>query len=370
MADKITVAFLYEAAKGNFVPVPDWKPGGAPLAIYMLATELAKDQSFDVRVIVDPPVPAERVEGVQLVGRRAMIKHGVPGLSRIINRQRKAAGFARERFVLVSTVARPDLLPVYQPVVHAMGGKTLYRIASDWDVKPEERGSDGSDEFTRALLEADAVVAQTSEQERALLARYGKSSTVVEPGFRIPRGRPTAVKDIILWVGQAYPYKRPWVCLDAARALPDEKFVMIMPDMSNGLFEAIATEAEHCPNVEIIESVPFDETQAFFDRAKILLNTSTLEGFPNTLHQAAIGMTATLSLLWDGGGYLPDSGVGLCANGSTDDFVRLLRELIRDEDRRRFMGEVARRRVEQHNDVAVTAECYKTIFRSLVDSAG
>jgi len=368
MADKITVAFLYEAAKGNFIHVSGWKPGGAPLAIYMLATELAKDDEFDVRVIVDPPVPAERVEGVQLVARRAMIKHGVPGLSRSINKQRRAAGFERERFILVSTVARPDLLPVYQPVAHAMGGKTLYRIASDWDVKPEERGSDGSDEFTRALLAADAVVAQTREQQSELLSRFGKSSTVVEPGFRIPRGRPTAEKDTILWVGQAYPYKRPWICLEAARALPDEKFVMIMPDMRNGLFEAISTEAEHCPNVEIIESMPFDETQAFFDRAKILLNTSTLEGFPNTLHQAGIGMTATLSLLWDGGGYLPDSGVGLCANGSIDEFLHMLRDLIRDEARRCRMGDIARERVEKHNDVAVAAERYKTILRSLADS--
>jgi len=370
MAEKITVAFLYDAAKAHFVHVPGWKPGGAPLAIYMLATEIAKDDEFDVRVIVDPPVPSERVEGVELVARSDMIRRGVPGLSRILNRRRLAVGFERERFILVTTVARPDLLPVYQPVAHAMGGRTVYRVASDWDVKPEQRGSDGSDSFTRALLAADAIVAQTAAQSGELFARYGKTSTVIEPGFRIPAARPTVAKDIILWVGQAYPYKRPWTCLEAARALPHEKFVMIMPDMGNGLFEAISTEAEHCPNVRIIESVPFDETQGFYDRAKVMLNTSTLEGFPNTLHQAGIGMTPTLSLQWDGGGYLPDSGVGLCANGSTDQFVELLCGLIHDADRLRRMGEAARERVETHNNIVATAECYKKLFRSLADSAG
>ncbi|MDZ4180688.1 MAG: hypothetical protein U1E29_15895, partial [Coriobacteriia bacterium] len=73
----ITIVFVYDNAKGWFLDVPGWRPGGGSRAIYTLATELAQDSAFDVRLLVPGAVPTHPVEGVQLVTTiRGPVKRG------------------------------------------------------------------------------------------------------------------------------------------------------------------------------------------------------------------------------------------------------------------------------------------------------
>lgn len=366
IADAITVVFAYEEAKGCFVDTPGWKPGGAPIAIYTLATELAKDHSFDVRVLVHGSVPAERVEGVRLVSRPLPIQRGVPGLSRILNRERARRPFrGHRRLVVITTVSQTGRLPALQSAVHAVDGKIIYRIASDLDVRPEDRGDDGGDPFTRALLKCDALVAQTERQVTELRSRFGHEATLIPPSFRIPPEAPLPEKDSVLWVGQSYAVKRPWVFLELARAYPAERFIMVFPAVQQDIWDAVMESARHVPNLHVVESIPPSEIQPYYDRAKVLVNTSQIEGFPNTFHQAAIARTPVLSLSWNAGGYLDTFELGMCADGDVDTMIRQLGQMLTDPALRERMGANARRQVEARNDVSVAIESYKQLIRAI-----
>jgi glycosyltransferase involved in cell wall biosynthesis len=96
----------------------------------------------------------------------------------------------------------------------------------------------------------------------------------------------------VLWVATVHDYTRPEMLLDIARRLPQRRFVMIGGQavagerLRQGYFEAIREQAAQLPNVEFKGFLPLAEVESWFDRARILVNTSSYEGMPNTFMQA------------------------------------------------------------------------------------
>jgi glycosyltransferase involved in cell wall biosynthesis len=58
------------------------------------------------------------------------------------------------------------------------------------------------------------------------------------------------------------------------------------PGANRALYEAIAERAARLPNVQFKGFLPLHETERWFDRARVLVNTSDYEGMPNTFLQA------------------------------------------------------------------------------------
>ena len=94
----------------------------------------------------------------------------------------------------------------------------------------------------------------------------------------------------MLWTATVRPSKRPEILLEIARRLPNCRFVMIGgPDPGRREAEyvrSIAAAARALPNIEVRGFVPFAEAERAFDGARVVLNTSAYEGFPNTFLQA------------------------------------------------------------------------------------
>jgi glycosyltransferase involved in cell wall biosynthesis len=86
------------------------------------------------------------------------------------------------------------------------------------------------------------------------------------------------------------PSKRAELALEIARRLPAHNFVMIGgpdPDRrSQEYFASLKEAAKSHPNLEIKGFVPLAETEKHFNNARVFLNTSEYEGFPNTFLQA------------------------------------------------------------------------------------
>ena len=77
-----------------------------------------------------------------------------------------------------------------------------------------------------------------------------------------------------------------------AERLPHRRFVMIGGSaavgerLRQGYFEAIRDRADKLPNVEFQGFLPLAEVEKWFDRGRVLVNTSVYEGMPNTFMQA------------------------------------------------------------------------------------
>ena len=94
----------------------------------------------------------------------------------------------------------------------------------------------------------------------------------------------------VLWVATVRPSKRPEMLLELARPMPQHRFVVIGgsdPGRRAAEYqESIRQAAAALPNVEFRGFVPFVEADRFFDGARVVINTSLYEGFPNTFLQA------------------------------------------------------------------------------------
>jgi glycosyltransferase involved in cell wall biosynthesis len=173
------------------------------------------------------------------------------------------------------------------------GRKVIFRIASNSDCDP----SGSLVQYWRdrvlyryGLTRADVVLAQTVHQQRALGENFGKAARIAPALIeRAGRCRSFDERDIdALWVGNIRSVKRPDLLLEVARNLPHIRFHMVGGPMpgADRLFEATRLGAEKLPNVRFHGAVPHHDVRALYERARILVSTSEVEGFPNTYLQA------------------------------------------------------------------------------------
>ena len=179
----------------------------------------------------------------------------------------------------------------------------------------------------RILQEVDAIVAQTPAQSAMLQERFGRTATVIPNPVDVAewdaRRQPPATREetagldrYVLWVGRAESvHKRPDVCLDVARRCPEIRFLMVMNPRDPHVEAAVRRDAP--PNVRILSAVPFARMPAVFARSAALLNTSSLEGFPNVFLQAALSRVPIASLEV-GREFLERIGCGCFAGGDLD----------------------------------------------------
>lgn len=340
------VCFVSQAAYGLFDPGCTAPFGGAELQMFVIAKELAKDPSLDVHFLVqDYDQPKSQRFGAITVWRYARpLKH-----ARWAAPIRWIASAASTYWTL--SAIKPDTIietPAGFPTavaakwrwMHRRNARFVYWMASDADIEGgisphalERRIAAGG------VKRADLVIAQNSHQ-RDGLARLGKASIVLRNAFPMRETPPAVAKDgSVLWVSSSQELKQPDAFLDLAEARPTTPFVMVMPRSNVEVFERASARARSLANVEFHESVPYDEIQALFDRARVFVNTSTVEGFPNTFIQAAMGATPVLTLNIDPDGVLGDEGFGVCVKGDAEALARELDALLRDDERVRAMGQ-------------------------------
>jgi glycosyltransferase involved in cell wall biosynthesis len=150
-------------------------------------------------------------------------------------------------------------------------------------------------------------------------------------------------KDIdVLWVGNLRALKRPELALELARRLPDIRFTLAGGPMPGGqtYFDDVAAAAARLPNVQMLGAVKYADTGPLFDRTRVFLNTSSIEGFPNTFLQAWIRGVPVVSF-FDPDGMVHRLQLGRIAT-SLDDMREALRALIDVHVYRELIGRRAR----------------------------
>ncbi len=176
----------------------------------------------------------------------------------------------------------------------AMHGKhSIYAGASDVDFVPGEediRFARDRKIFGWGVRHVDQVIVQNDVQMRTLRDHYGRTGIHIPSCFTPPPGAHADRNGYVLWAATIRPSKRPEIVLELARRLPQYRFVMIGgPDPGRRAAEymrSVAEAAARLPNVEFKGFVPFAAADRYFDGARLFVNTSLYEGFPNTFLQS------------------------------------------------------------------------------------
>lgn len=247
----------------------------------------------------------------------------------------------------------------------------VYRGAHDDDFlwKSIHRGAWGRFLFRRALRRAAVVIAQT-EQQRALALAFADVDAVIVPdAVEVPAEVPPP-GDEVLWVGMLRPEKRPERVLALARALPRVRFTVVGGPPASGLpgaedARAFLREAASLPNVLCAGYQPPEAVAPFYERAALVINTSSGEGFPNVFLEAwALGRPVVTDGI-DPDGVIERHGLGIRANGS-EAMAEAIGGLLGDTARRRQFGDNCRRYVAETHGVDAVLDRYEAILREIV----
>jgi hypothetical protein len=358
---KIGVCFVSPKAYPLFNPDVQGIFGGAEVDLYYIGTELAKDASFDVSfVTADYGQPdGETKENVRIIKSLKFDQRALTGALKVWRAMRKADA---DIYVMKSEYG-VSLVAFFCRI---KGRFFVYRTAraAHCDGTYIREHPLAGMIFRRSVKSAKLVLTQNEHDKAGLLGTIGVNAVVVQNGHRISL-HTQAEKDIVLWVGRSAPTKRPYKFIQLAREYPSQKFVMICQRATGDEnYDKLISVAEGVTNLVFFERVPFNEVGSFFSRAKMLVNTSDIEGFPNTFIQACLVCTPILSLNVNPDGFLDEYKCGICASDDWQKFVSGLKMLLEPDTARQY-GEKAFEYVMKNHDVTTIIEQYKKLFREL-----
>lgn len=284
------ICFVSITAYGYFADDIDTAGGGAQRQLYLLSKELSGE--FDIHFIVGD------------FGQNRVTNFDSVTLTRAYEPTQKST--VKQKFIHLGKLFRA-MKSVNADVYVSYGGpqnaavvfllsrllrrRWVYHIASDADIEnPRKYVSPPFLQlYTTALKRADAIVAQT-EHQQSIANNEGIGCPQIVPNGYPDIGHPKSSRDrsYVLWVGRLEKtIKRPHLFVELARRLPKADFLLVGPAETGGRYQKqIGTDIQELDNIKYIGPVNPNIIHEYYQDAICLVNTSTVEGFPNTFLEA------------------------------------------------------------------------------------
>ena len=248
--------------------------------------------------------------------------------------------------------------------------KTVFRIASDSDCDPRTllvptwRDRKLYQYFLPAI---DTVLAQTQRQREMLMRNFNRKSQIVAPIAEAAAQRlPFHKRSIhVLWVGNFRPLKRAELLLSLAERFPAMNFHIAGGALAGHAeyFESMRRKAAALPNVKFHGTVLYQEIGKLFEDARVFVNTSETEGFPNTFLQAWSGGAPVVTFL-DPGEIIAREGLGRSV-ANIDDMADAVATLATDQSLWEATSARCCRYMDREYDPAAAANPYLNALATL-----
>ena len=175
-------------------------------------------------------------------------------------------------------------------------------------------------------------VTQNKYQHDTLLKNYSKKSLILYNiwGRYLVLGGNTKKSCDVVWVANFRRLKRAEWGIHAAEKLPNYSFVMaggICGD--EDYYENMRLRAVQLSNMQFLGGISFDDSTKLISSAKVLICTSTFEGFPNTFLQAWSQCIPVISTV-DPSGVIASNNLGVVV-ASEDELIQALQNVLSDE---------------------------------------
>jgi glycosyltransferase involved in cell wall biosynthesis len=308
--------------------------------------------------------------------------------TRIIKLQRKGLSIPGLRYVyprltcIWQAMAKANADIYYQRCAGAITGlvgaftqyhrkKFIFSAASNNDVLatlPHIHGWRDRALFSYGLKRADSVVVQNPEQMNAYQDWMKKQGIWIRSCYAAPDTAQANAEGTILWVGMMRPGKRPHLVFELAKQLPQFQFKLIGGSSSagdaNDYYQSIIENAKKTPNVEYIGFVPYEKVDTYFNSARLFINTSESEGFPNTFLQAWARGIPTVSFINCGA---TDSlgSIGFIADNESK-MIENIYQLMTNETLWLAEGQRCKNYFTAHHSIHHTIECYEQLITKLI----
>lgn len=362
-----TAAAAFRRARGHLA-------GGAETQLILLGEALSlRGHRVDVIVAGDDENPEESAGGCHIWPR-----YPLSGIPLVKTAHPKFSALFRTLRMLGSELllqrGAADLTGIARAASGALGIPFVFAVASESDlVAGLEILPHTQDRifFRLGAAGADLVVTQTRVQERAAWRQFGGEVCRI-PSFYARLGEATvrgsgAGPGKILWCGNLRSVKRPELLVTLADQMPEHRFVVVGgAALGHEAYAARMGEILNSrENIDYRGPVSRDILDALFRECRVLLNTSSSEGFPNTFLEAwRYGLTVVASV--DPDGLLKQRGLGVFGK-SPARLKQALREVLDESaDLRQARNLRATRYLESEHSPGKILEQWESSFQALL----
>ena len=358
----ICVCFVCPKAYPLLNPACSATFGGAEVDLYLLTVELAKDPAFRVSfVTADYGQPQQETIGNIAVFKSLTFReNSLSGARKIWRAMSKA-----DADIYIQEAASAGTFLVFL-FCRFNKRKFIYRTAhsSECDGTYLKKHPLAGRLFLWAMRKADRLITQNYSDKAMLKEKFSADAEVIPNAIRCDDNVSQDHKHI-LWIARSAGFKHPERFLELAVQFPNETFIMICPKATEDKkYELLKERAGAIPNIRFIQRVDYREVNAYFSQAKVLVNTSDSEGFPNTFVQAAAAATAILSYTVNPDDVLTRHNCGLACGADMEKLKQGLAFLL-ENSRYIEIGQNGRKYAEQTHNITKIIERYKNIFRAI-----
>jgi len=243
--------------------------------------------------------------------------------------------------------------------------KFIFRVASDSDCIPGQQLIKlwrDRKLFEYGLRRADVIAAQGKNQVELLHKHYGLKSVFVNMAVELPEENNHEQNIDILWVNNIRDCKRPFMVLQLAEMLPEYRLVVVGGAVKGyeALYNKVKDKSRQLNNIEFMGAIPYHQVNQYFSRTKLFLNTSDIEGFPNSFLQAWIRGVPVVSF-FDPDGLIASRQLG-AAPTDIDAMANDLKRLLSDDTTRQDIAEQAQKYVLENYSPINVARHYESLL--------
>lgn len=349
--------------------------GGVQKQTALMAKWLA-DHGHRVSVITwdEGQDDAIEVEGVRIF-KVCRASDGVPGLRfffpRLLSLYRALVHASADIYyqnnsesttgLVASWCARNNKAFIYSVASESECDPGLPRISKPW-----ERAL-----YRYGLKNATQIIVQSRKQRRMLAEGFELPSIVLP----MPSAGPPNVTDEIsqfrkdlkvTWVGRVNPNKRLEWFLELAERLPKVLFRVVAAELISDYALEMRAVASVLPNVEWLDSVPWQEMGPIYERAACLCCTSAREGFPNTFLEAWSYGKPVVST-FDPDQLIKREGLGITAQ-DVPGLAAGLKSLLENQSEWQACGRRARKYFDENHQIEVAMRRFEAELLSVASA--
>ncbi|MFA6098541.1 MAG: glycosyltransferase [Patescibacteria group bacterium] len=372
--NKIKVCFVQAHVYPFFDKKINATIGGAELQLYLIGTEIAKDNGYEVSYLVgDYGQPKTVQHGNISLFNGIPTKKGLSLLKKISSALKIYRILGRiNADIYISSGANSVIGLVSYFCLHK-GKIHIYRTSHKNGcnkVYINQNGLTGKI-FQYGLEHANFVITQSKEHQILLKQHHNRNSKVFRNIFPIQTQKNGLKKKTILWVARIAHWKQPELFIELAKLFPSEKFVMVCATSKEDVHyqNKIQSMIKQQSNIKLYNQVPYDQVQKIFNEAKIFVNTSMAEGFPNTFLQAGVGKTPIVSLNVNPDGFIEQYNCGYFCQNNFNNMVLKIRILLKQRDDWQKKSENLYNYVRNNHDLSRNVAYLKQLIRYFISES-
>ena len=346
--------------------------GGAGVQLYLLSKEFAKPPTINVNIITgNHKTHKNRIEVYQNIK-----------IFKVLPLKRTFFNVLKFIIILFLTLIqiKPDI--VIQRTASPVTGlcafycklfrkKFIYSISNKPEVNGKAENGVLGKFYKYGLNNATIIIAQNKDQIDELekfKKRKIRNIKLIKSGYNI-KNKDYIEKKNILWVSRAIEWKRAEIFLKLAQKIPDKDFIIICNKTNNEIYwKTISDNAIKIHNLKFLNFIPFHKIDRYFKKAKIFINTSIYEGFPNTFIQAFKNKTPVISLNVNPDEILTKNKIGIFCHGDLKKLEFSINQLFENQELYDSYSKNAFTYVKNNHDIKIISKKWFGLFEKIIDN--